>query len=128
MPKEIFPQNDIILLFANTVVLSTLEDLSKEFRSQFHIHLEVWRDKTSKKVLKKTYGNYSDCIAATMRMRFRQGFGERYIMFSEARFETPFGVNNCTGFTLKASCNENSSPKRDRLTIQYNTQDWSKWL
>lgn len=127
--KEIAPSSEVIETATSEILRPTIENIATE--TNRYLKLEVTIFCNENQVINAPHIEAgcidSNLLNGKLRLRFRDAFGNRTIMFAEAIFERSQAVSNCSGFSLKADLREGSA-KRTAFTMRYSVWNWTGWI
>ncbi len=128
MPKQITPSAEIVQTFINGVAQATLEQVASEVDRKLKLSVEVWEEDSGRKFGDLDVGVADKPVVGTLRMRFREAFGGRYLMFSELMFDENEDVGGCSGCSFKADLRPGNDAKRTAWTMRHNVRKWTGWI
>jgi hypothetical protein len=128
MKHEIIPNSEAIGKMVSTLVLPTLEKISKDVGRRVEVDVVVMQ-KASEAVKYDRLSIGDDqmpLLCGGLRLRFREASDNRLLMHCEALFNREQAVHNCSGFSMKGELKENAV-KRTAWTMRYSVWDWTGW-
>lgn len=127
--RETLPNPRVIENSLREILIPTLEKIAADANRRIELKAAVYCGEDLIAELPRiAVGNEEDSeMCGLMRIRFRDAFGGRTLMFAEAIFDREQAVSKCSGFSVKADLRENVA-KKTAFTMRYSVWNWTGWI
>lgn len=126
---EIVPTDDQANILIDKIVIVTLNQIARDIDRGITLTTSIMvGDDATKNLASIAVGKFGDRIVnGELRLRFREAFGNRLLMYCECIFQKAQAVNNCSGFSLKGEL-KGDAVKRTAWTMRYSVWTWTGWV
>lgn len=126
---EMLPDRSIVDQFTDEVLRPKLVEISKELSRRFELDMAVIQgDTVVLRLDRLSVGSEKqDPLHGECRLRFREAFGNRILIFCEVLFDRNEAVHNCSGFSLRGDWKAETAIKRTGYTVRYSVWEWTGW-
>lgn len=125
--NQIEPSPSIIDACVDQLVVPKLNNLARDTERKINANIELFVNDIGKPYRQINIGDFKQPMDIDLRIRFREAYGGRYIMFCEALIGEAQSVSGCSGFMLKGDMRIDRQPKCTSHTIRYNLWHWVGW-
>lgn len=127
MKNQICPPKEVVDRLKADVIEPKLIEFAEEIKRALFITMELWIENDGEQIGQFNVGSGEMTISVVVRLRFREAYGERILMFCESLFEKDEALSGCSGFELRAEINSMNEIKWTGYTVRYNRWRWTGW-